>query len=232
MHGGGFVVGSARDSIPSLQDLARTLDCVIVTVEYRLAPETRFPGALEDNYAALKWLYAHAEELGADRARIAVMGGSAGGGHAAMLAIAARDRGEVPIVFQALTYPMLDDRTGSTVHKPPQQGAVLWTPESNRFGWSSLLGVPAGSASVPAGSVPARETNLKGLPPTFIGVGSIDLFVDEDLDYAQRLLNSGVFVELVVVPGGFHGFDLFKQTRVVQRYEDHYVGVLRQALGA
>lgn len=122
-----------------------------------------------------------------------------------MLAIAARDRGEVPIAFQALTYPMLDDRTGSTVHKPPQQGAILWKPESNRFGWTSLLGVPAGSAKVPPGSVPAREHNLKGLPPTFIGVGSIDLFVDEDVDYARRLLDSGVFVDLVVSPGGFHG---------------------------
>lgn len=232
MHGGGFILGSARDSIPQLQELAKTLDCVIVTVEYRLAPETRFPGSLEDNYAALKWLYAHAEELGADKARIAIMGGSAGGGHAAMLAIAARDRGEVPIIFQALTYPMLDDRTGSTVHKPPQQGAIMWKPESNRFGWTSLLGVPAGSARVPPGSVPAREKNLKGLPPAFIGVGSIDLFVDEDVDYAQRLLDAGVLVELVVVPGGFHGFNLFKQTRVVQRYEEHYIGVLRQALAA
>jgi len=230
IHGGGFIVGTARSTIASLQEIAHTLDCVIVTVEYRLAPETRFPGSLEDNYAALKWLYAHAEELGADRGRIAVSGGSAGGGHAAMLAIAARDRGEVPLIFQALTYPMLDDRTGSTVHKPRQQGAIMWKPGSNRFGWSALLGVPAGSAHVPAGSVPARVKDLKGLPSTFIGVGSIDLFVDEDMTYAQRLLDAGVFVDLVVVPGGFHGFTLFKQTQVVQRYNDYYLGVLRQAL--
>ncbi len=230
IHGGGFILGSAKDSIRSLQELATALDCVIVTVEYRLAPETPFPGALEDNYAALKWLYGNADELGVDRTRIAIAGGSAGGGHAAMLAIAARDRGEVPIVFQALTYPMLDDRTGSTILKPPQQGAIMWRPESNRFGWTSLLGVPAGSTKVPAGSVPARERNLKGLPPTFIGVGAIDLFFDESVDYARRLGDAGVFVELVVMPGCFHGFNLFKQTQLVRRYDAHYVSALRQGL--
>jgi acetyl esterase/lipase len=136
------------------------------------------------------------------------MGVSAGGGHAAMLVIAARDRGEVPVAFQCLIYPMLDDRTGSSRQVPPHLGAYIWVPASNRFGWSSLLGVPAGSRVVPAGAVPARVQNLAGLPPAFIGVGSIDLFVDEDIEYARRLIDSGVPTELFVVPGAYHGFDL------------------------
>lgn len=206
-HGGGFVLGSAQGSLRTVQGAAQALDCVVVSVDYRLAPDTPFPGALEDNYAALKWLHAHAEELGVDVSRIAVMGESAGGGHAAMLAIAARDRGEIRLAYQALVYPMLDDRTGSTRKTPPYQGAIMWTPQNNRFGWSSFLGVEAGSPRVPYGSVPARVQNLHGLPPTFIGVGSIDLFVDEDIEYARRLVDAGTSVTLNVVPGAFHSFD-------------------------
>lgn len=230
MHGGGYVLGEARISLRSMQEVAAALDCVVVTVDYRLAPETRFPGALEDNYTALKWVYDQAAILGVDRARIAVMGESAGGGHAAMLAIAARDRGEVPLCYQALVYPMLDDRTGSSFRKPPFMGALVWNEAKNRFGWSSLLGRPAGSAKVPPGSVPARVADLNGLPPTFIGVGSIDLFVDEDVDYARRLLDAGVACELVVIPGGFHGFDNFQGAPVVKRYREHFMAALRQGL--
>jgi acetyl esterase/lipase len=207
IHGGGFVMGTAAEAIPTLQQVARANNCVIVTVDYRLAPETRFPGSLEDNYAALKWLYSSASSLGVDSSRIAVMGESAGGGHAAMLTIAARDRGEVPLAFQLLLYPMLDDQTGTSRQVPPYIGACVWDLASNRFGWSSLLGVPAGSPMVPEGAVPARARNFAGLPPTFIGVGSVDLFVDEDMAYASRLINSGVPTELCVVPGGYHGFD-------------------------
>ena len=208
IHGGGFVSGRAVDAIPALQRIAREHECTVVSVDYRLAPETRFPGSLEDNYAALKWLHRSAHSLGVDPSRIAIMGESAGGGHAAMLGIAARDRGEVPIAFQLLIYPMLDDRTGSVRHAPPYIGAYIWVPASNRFGWSSLLGNPAGSHSVPSGAVPARVANLAGLPPSFIGVGSVDLFVDEDLDYARRLIASGVPTEICVVPGAYHGFDV------------------------
>ena len=230
IHGGGYVLGEAKMSLRPMQEVAAALDCVVVTVDYRLAPEVRFPGALEDNYTALKWVYDQAAILGVDRARIAVMGESAGGGHAAMLAIAARDRGEVPLCYQALVYPMLDARTGSTKRKPPYMGALVWNEAKNRFGWSSLLGQPAGSAKVPPGSVPARVANLKGLPPTFIGVGSIDLFVDEDVEYARRLLDAGVACELVVIPGGFHGFDNFQGAPVVKRYREHFMAALRQGL--
>jgi len=209
IHGGGFIAGSAEASQRDIQDLAVSHECVAVSVEYRLAPEAPFPAALEDNYAALLWMYKNAAELDIDRSRIAVKGESAGGGLAAALAIAARDRGEVPLCLQVLIYPALDDRTGSTVSVPPYIGHYMWTAAANRFAWTSYLGKPAGSAQAPAGSVPARVENLAGLPAAWIGVGSVDLFSNEDVEYARRLLEAGASTELHVVPGGFHGFDLF-----------------------
>ena len=229
-HGGGFIIGDAKSGLRQLQEIAAALDCLIVSVDYRLAPETRFSGSLEDNYAGLKWLYQNAHEMGGNRDRIAVLGDSAGGGHAAILAIAARDRGEIPLAYQALIYPMLDDRTGSTRLKHPMMGAVIWTEAHNRFGWSSFLGVPAGSRRVPAGAVPARTENLKGLPPAFIGVGSIDLFVDEDIEYAKRLIGSGVAAELHVVPGAFHGFDNIPGTTIGPQFRQTLIAALKQGL--
>ena len=232
IHGGGFVMRDAASAISHVQELAHDLDCVIVTVDYRLAPETPYPGALNDNYAALKWLHVNAEALGADASRIALMGDSAGGGHAAMLAIAARDRGETPLIYQALLYPMLDDRTGSTREAPRRHGQIVWTPQENRFCWTALLGVEAGSDDVPAGAVPARVEDLRDLPPTFIGVGGIDLFVDEDIEYARRLIAAGVPTELIVVPGAFHGFDGLVQADVVRRFNTAFMAALRSALSA
>jgi acetyl esterase/lipase len=216
-HGGGFISGSPRIDVPNLQAMARALDCVIVSVDYRLAPETAWQGSREDTYAALKWLHDHATELGADPARIAVMGESAGGGHAALLAITARDRGEVPLVFQCLIYPMLDDRTGSARAVAWPQGQVLWTEAKNRYGWRSFLGQQPGTATVPANAVPARVSSVAGLPPAFIGVGALDLFVDEDVAYATRLIDAGIATELIVVPGAVHGFDLFAQTSAIAK---------------
>jgi acetyl esterase/lipase len=230
MHGGGYVIGNAIGALPRFQQLARDNDCVIISVEYRLAPETPFPGALDDNYAALQWLYKNAEELGVDRTRISVMGESAGGGHAAMLAIAARDRGEIQLHHQILIYPMLDDRTGSTRRAKPWVGRHIWTEEDNRFGWSSLLGMPAGSAAAPLGSVPARVDDLSGLPPAFIAVGTLDLFVDEDIEYARRLLDAGVAAELLVMSGAFHGFDgLAPQSAIAQRFTAAIDDAVRRA---
>ena len=229
-HGGGYVAGAALDGIHDLQELAAALDCVIVTVDYRLAPETPFPGSLEDNYAALRWLHANARELGVDRQRLAVMGESAGGGHAAMLAIAARDRREVPVMFQSLIYPMLDDRTGSTRPVAAPIGSYVWTAGSNRFGWEAFLGQKPGGRSAPAGAVPARVANLAGLPPAFIGVGAIDLFVDEDIEYARRLIAAGVATELNVVPGAFHGFDgIARDTSIAKQFTAAKIGALRRA---
>lgn len=232
IHGGGYIAGVAGQNNPFLQTLAQRCGCLVVSVDYRLAPETHFPGSLEDNYAALKWLYANADELGVDRKRIAIGGESAGGGHAAMLAIAARDRKEVPICFQMLIYPMLDDRTGSTRQVPPYLGQFVWNAGSNRFGWTSLLGVPAGSPKVPDGSVPARVENLAGLPPAFISVGAIDLFSDEDVEYARRLINAGVPTELHVVPGAFHAYDLLvPDAAVSKRFTESWIVALNRAYG-
>jgi acetyl esterase/lipase len=209
MHGGGFMMTDPR-WMPLLQGIATDCHCVVVSVDYRLAPETRYPGSREDNYAALKWVHAHAAELGIDRSKIAVGGESAGGGHAASLAIHARDRNkeDVPICFQLLIYPQLDDRTGSSHTAPPAIGHFMWNASANRLAWSSLLGVPAGSSKVPVAAVPARVASVAGLPPAWIGVGSIDLFVEEDMEYARRLVHAGVATELLVVRGAFHGFDL------------------------
>jgi acetyl esterase/lipase len=233
MHGGGYIFGSAGQFNPFLQAVAQNCGCLVVSVDYRLAPETHFPGSLEDNYAALRWLYKNADELGVNRKRIAIGGESAGGGLSAQLAIAARDRREIPILFQLLIYPALDDRTGSTRQVPPSIGQFIWSAGSNRFAWTSFLGVPAGSPTVPAGAVPARVENLAGLPPAFIGVGALDLFVDEDVEYARRLINSGVPTELLVIPGAYHGFDeLVPDAAVSKRFTESWMGALRRAFAA
>jgi acetyl esterase/lipase len=206
MHGGGFVIGNPEINDGSNRSLAAELDCIVVSVDYRLAPETRFPGALEDCYASLLWLYAEAERLGIDRSRIAIGGESAGGGHAVALALLARKRGNIQICLQLLDSPMLDDRTGSSAEPHPHCGEFVWTPNSNRFGWRSLLGAEPGGPEVPVEAVPARAADLTGLPPAFITVGALDLFLEEDMEYARRLIRAGVPTELHVIPGAFHGF--------------------------
>jgi acetyl esterase/lipase len=229
-HGGGYILGSAKSEVRFLQETARTLDCTIASVEYRLAPETRYTGSVEDNYAGLAWLHRNAGELGVDADRIALMGESAGGGHAALLAIAARDRGEVPLVLQALIYPMLDDRTGSSRTVPPHIGAIGWDPPANRYGWRSFLGTEPGGSGVPAAGVPARLDDLRGLAPAFVAVGGVDLFVSEDIDYARRLTDAGVPTELLLVPGAFHGFDrVAPETRLSRSFTAAKHEALRRA---
>ncbi|MES3054180.1 alpha/beta hydrolase [Sphingomonas faeni] len=229
-HGGGFIVGSAKQELAYLQQLAKDIDCAIVTVEYRLAPETRYTGSIEENYAGLRWLHAQAAMLGVDRSRIAVMGESAGGGHAALLAIVARDRGEVPVAFQSLIYPMLDDRTGGAVRLPPFIGAVGWDGPANQYGWRSFLGMAPGTAQVPSAAVPARVADLRRLPPAFIAVGGVDLFAPEDMTYARRLTESGVATEFLLVPGAFHGFDrVAPETPQAQQFTHAKLAALRRA---
>lgn len=231
-HGGGYILGSAKFEVPYLQQLARELDCVVVSVEYRLAPETTYRGSIEDNYCALVWTYANASELGIDRARIAVLGESAGGGHAALLAQTTRDRGEVPLVLQALIYPMLDDRTGTTRNVPAPIGTIGWNAASNRFGWQSFLGQKPGGRTMPKGAVPAREDNLSGLAPAFVGVGAVDLFVNENIEYARRLIEAAIPTELLVVPAAFHAFDRAAPNASVSKmFMKAKLNALRRAFG-
>ena len=231
IHGGGYVLGNVAEVEFLHRPLAAELDCVIVTVDYRLAPETSFPGNIEDCYAALAWTFTNAGEIGVDRSRIGVMGESAGGGLAAALALLTRDRSEYSLAFQHLIYPMLDDRT--CVRDPhPHTGEFIWNPTSNHFGWSSLLGQEPGAAGISPYAAPARATDLAGLPPTFIGTAALDLFVDEDMDYASRLIRAGVPTELHVWPGAFHGFDLLPGARVSDAARRASVEALRQFLRA
>lgn len=231
LHGGGYVAGSAAEFEPLQRPLAPAAGCVIVSVDYRLAPETRYPGAIEDCYAALTWIFANAAALDIDTARIGVMGESAGGGLAAALALLSRDRGKLQIAFQHLIYPMLDDRTCSRAPTHPYAGQHVWTADNNAFGWASLLGVAPGSANVSCYAAAARAENLSGLPPTFIATGALDLFLEEDLEYARRLMWAGVPVELHVYPGAYHGFELLApDTQVGRTANRDSRAALRRAL--
>lgn len=216
IHGGGYVVGSADMSEPSCARTASEHGAVVVSVDYRLAPETPFPGPVEDCYAALTWLAANAKDLDIDPARIAIGGESAGGGLAAGLALLARDRGEVKVTHQQLIYPMIDDRPAAEMH--PYTGEFIWTHASNHFGWSSLLGHEPGREGVSPYAAAARAEKLEGLPPTFISTGALDLFLEENLDYARRLTRAGVPVELHVYPGGIHGFDMAAESHLAKQH--------------
>lgn len=229
IHGGGYVMGAAADLEFIHRPLVRELGCVLVSVEYRLAPETRFPGAIEDCYAGLGWVFANADELGIDRNFIGVTGESAGGGLAASLALLARDRGNFPLAFQHLVYPMIDDRT--CVREPhPYAGEFVWPPANNHFGWKALLGVEPGSANVSPYAAAARAEDLSGLPPAFITTGALDLFVDENIAYAQRLIRAGVPVELHVYPGAFHGYDFALEANVTRSTRATSEAALRRFL--
>ena len=230
IHGGGYVMGTPEMSDARNRLLAADIGCVIVSVDYRLSPETPHPGPVEDCYAALKWMHANAASLDVDPARIAIGGESAGGGLAAALALLARDRGEVPVAFQLLIYPMLDDRT--VVADPhPHTGEYVWTPAANRFGWAALLGHEPGIDGVSPYAAAARAESLVGLPPAYLGVGALDLFLDENLDYARRLARDGVPVEMHLYPGAFHGFNMMPGAAVSQAFERDYREALRRALG-
>ncbi len=216
IHGGGYVIGDAQQDDIVVRDIVEAVGCVVVSVDYRLAPEHPFPAPVEDCYAALKWTAEHAGELGIDRSRIAVGGSSAGGGLAAGLVLLARDRGEVPVIFQLLIYPMLDDRD-TTLSSEAFAEAPVWTRQSNRNGWRAYLGEAAGGPNVSPYAAAARATNLSGLPPTYMAVGSHEVFLDEDIEYAQRLLRAGIPVELHVYPRTFHGWDALAPEAAVSR---------------
>jgi acetyl esterase/lipase len=230
IHGGGYILGSIEQEDLTGKELALAGECVTVAVEYRLAPENHFPAPLEDCYAALKWLAANASETGVDRSRIAIGGASAGGGLAAGLALLARDRTEVDVSFQLLIYPMIDDRNiipASDV----LPDSIFWTRESNKIGWRSYLGCEPGVEDISCYAAAARAANLAGLPPAYIAVGEIDLFAQEDIEYARRLIEAGVPTELHVYPGGCHAFDAMAPDAAISRqFTEDFYRALRRAL--
>jgi len=207
IHGGGYVLGTPDMSDGSNRNTVLKFGCTIASVDYRLAPENPAPAGLEDCYSALAWMHDHAAELGVDPKRIAVGGESAGGGLAANLAILARDRGQYPVCFQYLDCPMLDDRTCLNADPHPLVGEFIWDLANNSFGWGALLGTDPGLPGVPDYAVAARCDDLTKLPPAFIAVGTLDLFVEEDMDYARRLIRAGVPTELHLITGAYHGFN-------------------------
>lgn len=207
IHGGGMVMGRPEQDHEVCSRWASELGIVVVSVDYRLAPEDPFPAGLDDCMAALAWLHASADDLGIDVARLAVGGASAGGGLAAAVCQRARDEGGPAIALQVLNYPMLDDRTVLR-DDHAGTGAFVWTPTSNRYGWSAYLGAHPTHDDGHPHAAPARATDLSGLPPAWIGVGELDLFHAEDVDYAERLEAAGVPVTLRVEDGMYHGADL------------------------
>ena len=227
IHGGGYVMGSPEMSDVLNVKIASTLGCVVLSVDYRLAPEYSIPAPLDDCYAALGWLHEQAEALNVDRQRIGVGGESAGGGLAAALAILARDRGAYALCHQHLTYPMLDNLTGSTQQPgDPLVGEYIWTRERNHFGWTSYLG----DAAAVAPQVPARVENYAGLPPTWMFTAALDLFRDENIHYAQQLLAAGVATELLVYPGACHGFQMLPGTNIGKRFAKDHLAALARGL--
>lgn len=217
VHGGGMIIEDNRFGLVEMVDLVEPLGMAVVSVEYRLAPETPHPGPVEDCYAGLVWLSEHAEELAIDPRRIVVGGASAGGGLAAGVTLLARDRRGPAVLAQLLLSPMLDDRNDSP-SAWQMRGAGIWDRSSNATGWTALLGdgVPGGPHVSPY-AAPSRATDLSGLPATFIDVGSAETFRDEDVAFASRLWQAGGRAELHVWPGGFHGFDVVAPRSVLAR---------------
>jgi acetyl esterase len=227
IHGGGFTVGNVDSEHASSAQTARA-GAVVVSVEYRLAPEHPYPAGVEDCYAALRWLYDSRSELDIDAERIAVFGNSAGGGLAAAVVLLARDRHGPPLCFQFLGIPELDDRL-DTVSMRTFVDTPLWSRPKAVESWRQYLGTDGGEVSPYA--APARATDLSGLPPAFISTMEFDPLRDEGIIYGLRLLQAGVPVELHSYPGTFHGSSLIADAAISKRQAAEAADVLRRALG-
>jgi acetyl esterase/lipase len=228
IHGGGMVMGDIDGEGPICEMLCETINAIVVSVEYRLAPEHPYPAAVEDCYAGLLWTAENADDLGIDRNRIAIYGGSAGGGLALATALTARDRGSSPVSFVMALYPMIDDRNETpSSHEIVDVG--IWDRAVNRESWDYYLGgKPADGYAAPA-----RIDSVDGMPPTFIDVGEVDLFRDEAITFASRLLQAGVQTELHVHPGSYHASEIFApQAALSARIWARRIEALQQALNS
>ncbi len=227
VHGGGMFLCSIDTHDPICRVYTHLSGVPLLSVDFRFAPEHPYPTSVEDVYTALLWAAEHADALGVDPERIAIMGDSAGGGMAAGVALMARDRGAPALAAQILVYPMLDDRT--TTPDGEIEPFAMWSTDDNITGWGCLLGAAAGGPDVPEYAAPSRATDLSGLPPTFIDVGQLDIFRNEDVDYAARLAQAGVGVELQLYPGVPHAFEVFApRAAVAQRALAARVRALRE----
>ena len=226
MHGGGYQFGNTALSEEAIQELADSNDATVVSVDYTLTldPAYKYPMEIEDAYAGLLYVYKHADELHVDKDRIIIEGESAGGGLTARLALYNRDKGEVPLKGQVLIYPMLDYRTGGKedIYNNEYAGEFVWTRENNVSGWMDLkAGMEkelTAEEMIYFSPAVAQVRQLKGLPEAVVIVGSLDLFCDEDIDYAKKLIQAGVFTELYVEPGVPHAYDAFAGTPQTDRY--------------
>lgn len=234
IHGGGMVMGSIKQMQAGPAAMAAVAGVPVVSVEYRLAPENPFPAPQEDCHSALAWLAGQAGALGFDAGRIVVAGESAGGGLAAALAIMARDLGGPAIAGQLLTYPMLDHRTGGDAcpYRNPTTGEFIWTRASNRFGWRALQGDYQADDARRGWFSPSLAEDLRGLPPAYIATGSLDLFFDENLDYARRLVAAGVAVDLHSYAGAIHAFNAIPDAALSQRFNGGLLAAAAMMAGA
>ncbi len=231
IHSGGYIMGTADMNVLTDAAYAAQFGATVVSVDYRLAPETPHPGPVEDCYAALAWMHAQAPELGVDRGRIAVTGESAGGGLAAATVLLARDRAQYAVAFQHLVFPMLDDRTTTQSDASPHLGEFVWTRDANVFGWTALLGRAPGGADISPYAAPARMADLSRLPPTFVACGALDLFLEENLDYARRLIRAGVATEMHIYPGAPHAFMMVEAAPVSKAFVRDSMTALQRGLG-
>jgi acetyl esterase len=227
IHGGGFIVGSVKSEFANVAGLANRVGALVASVEYRLAPEHPYPAGLDDCYATLTWLASNSRQLDIDADRIGVYGSSAGGGLAAGLALLARDRGGPSICFQFLNTPELDDR-GVTPSMHAFVDTPVFTASDAEFSWDCYLGNAAGDVSPYA--APARATDLRGLPPSYVSTMEFDPLRDEGIEYALRMLQAGVRVELHSFPGTFHGSQLIPTAAISLRTTAEQIAVLRHNL--
>jgi acetyl esterase/lipase len=229
IHAGGHVMGLPEMSDAQHRRIAHDIGCVVVSVDYRLSPEHPYPAGLHDCLAALRWLHASAGQLAIDSGFIGVVGESAGAGMAVGLSLLVRDRKECPIKYLSLVAPMLDDRTGSNDEARLRSQDLSWSRGSNQFGWRALLGTTS-TTEPEIYAAPARAISYAGLPDTFISVGSLDLFAQENLAFAAQLMQDNVGVEMHLYPGAYHGFDRVPEAQLSQQFVMDRIHALKRAI--
>jgi len=231
IHGGGFVMGHPDMDDILCERFVQTANCVVVSVDYRLAPEHPYPAAIEDCYTGLVWMTTEATSLGIDVKRVAIAGASGGGGLTAALALMARDKGGPSIIFQMPLYPMLDNRNETSSSYEVTEDHAIWSRTNNLAAWGMYLGKEKDTHELSPYAVPSRADNLAGLPPTYTCIGQLDLFRDETIDYVTRLAQAGVDVEFQLYPGSFHCFEVFvPDAEVSQRASQNYLDAMTRAL--